>query len=104
LTVTAGCWEAKPAFQPCMAACWALEPAPLRVPVSLGALSELPPAELPAAFAFSFDAPQADSASAPATATVHTAARVVVLSFNWVPFDRSPDVAAGQGEVRRPRR
>jgi hypothetical protein len=65
--------------------------------LSFGALlALLPPLEPPLADAFSLAAPQADRARVPATATVATAARVVVLSFNWVPFDRSPDVGAGQ--------
>jgi hypothetical protein len=63
-----------------MAACWALEPAPLRVPDSC--FSALLLAALPEpALDFSLDAPQAVSASAPASAIATGMARVVVLSF-----------------------
>src|SRR4051812_17332853 len=68
-----------------MAACWALEPAPTRSPLSCAAeLLPLAAVVLPP----SFEAPQAARASEPATAADTAAVRVVVLSFNSVPFDR----------------
>jgi hypothetical protein len=85
--VTPGWLELNPACQAVIAACCALEPAPLRLPLSWGALLLLPlPVELLAAL--SLEAPQAARARVVASAADTAAARVVVLSFNSVPFDR----------------
>src|SRR3978361_1032912 len=95
--VTPGWLELKPACHAVIAACCALDPAPLRAPLSWGAL--LVPLLLSAAEALpppSLAAPHAVRASEPARAADSAAARVVVLSFNTVPFDWCPDVGAGQ--------
>src|SRR6185436_1121501 len=88
-----------------MAAVCALDPAPLRVPLSCAALlSALP---LPLSPDASLEAPHAVSARDPARAIVSGMARVVVLSFNSMPLDMGPDVAAGlwtdDREGREPR-
>ncbi len=67
MTVTSSFSSWKPAIQPCMAADWALEPAPLMVPDSDDFVS--PPLLLGAAepvLVLSPDPPQAASASEPA--------------------------------------
>jgi hypothetical protein len=85
--VTPGCAVLKPAAQACIAACCALEPAPTRSPLSWAA--ELPPALLPEPLLLesSFEAPQAAVARTAASDADTAAARVVVLSFNSVPFE-----------------
>jgi hypothetical protein len=76
-----------------MAACWALEPAPTRSPLSCAAL--LPPALLFPPL--SLEAPHAARGRVLARAAERTTVRVVVLSFNSVPFDwRRPGFDPGQ--------
>src|SRR4051794_9792902 len=80
-----------------MAACWALEPAPFRVPLSCSlllaaSLLPLPPDSLAA--------PHAASAREPASAIATGRARVLVLSFNSMPLDIGPwerDTAVSAG-------
>ncbi|CCH90431.1 protein of unknown function [Modestobacter italicus] len=85
--MTPGCSALKPACQAVMAACCALEPAPTRSPLS--SAEELPLALLsePLLLVSSFEAPQAAVARTAASDADTAAARVVVLSFNSVPFD-----------------
>src|SRR4051794_20482190 len=71
-----------------MAACWALDPAPLRVPLSCSAL--LPASEPPPPLSDSLEAPHAASAREPASAIASGRARVLVLSFNSMPLDMGP--------------
>ena len=81
--MTPECCEEKPAAQACMAACCALEPAPLSVPLRSVAL--LPPAaEEPPLV--SLAAPQAVRVNEAASAPVKAMVRVVVLSFTREPF------------------
>src|SRR6476620_3092089 len=94
----------KPAVQPCIAACCAVEPAPLRLPLSAAALL------LPLALDDddSFDAPHAASASEPASAMATGMARDVVLSFNSGASRRGPahlsdGPESDTREVREPR-
>src|SRR5215213_2487478 len=68
-----------------MAAVCALEPAPTRLPLSSGA--ELPLLADTASALSSLAAPQAARARTAASDADTAAARVVVLSFNSVPFD-----------------
>ncbi|GAB4080676.1 hypothetical protein GCM10028783_16240 [Modestobacter muralis] len=73
-----------------MADCCALDPAPARAPLSSGAaLDALPPEVAAPALPepSSLEAPQAARARVAARAEETAAARVVVLSFNSVPFN-----------------
>ena len=86
MMVTPGWLALKPACHAVMAACWALEPAPLRLPLSCGALL-LPLAVEALLLVSSLDAPQAARTKVAASAADAAAVRVVVLSFNSGPFD-----------------
>src|ERR1700750_1375399 len=99
--VTPDCCAEYPAVQPCIAACWALEPAPLRVPLSCLALVLAAEPLLPLLL-FSFEAPHAASAREPASAATTRGTltpvteRVLLLSIKSMPLEMARTSVPGR--------